>query len=153
MRRTVDASAEYERALIRARTSSPLKAKVARGERLGGPRVGERLVDGCYEDNNPQVVLVQRVVALRRQGQPFRSIRDQLMAEGFRGRRGSALRLATLFSIARWHVLNLARASSSIVPAYWRVPDKSKFTVQSFMLFSTRAIVPLMALAFTFNVT
>lgn len=105
MRHMVDAFAEYERALIRARTSSALKAKLARGERLGGPRVGERLVKGSYVPDENEGTLVRRVVELRQQGQTFRAIRAQLAAEGFQGRRNNPPRLATLFAIAQRHGL------------------------------------------------
>ncbi|KAA0240726.1 recombinase family protein [bacterium] len=100
MRHMIDAFAEYERALIGARTSSALKAKVARGERLGAARVGERLVGGSYEPEEKEAALVRRVMELRGQGRTFRAIRAQLVAEGFRGRQGRAPRLATVFAIA-----------------------------------------------------
>lgn len=103
MRRMVDAFAEYERALIRARTSSALQAKMARGERLGAARVGERLVSGRYEPDDNEAALAARAITLRQAGYSFREIRQQLHAEGFQSRRGQAPRLATLFTLVQRH--------------------------------------------------
>lgn len=99
MRRMVDAFAEYERALIGARTSSALRVKMARGERLGAARVGERLVAGCYESDEYERRLSERALALRQEGLSYRAIREQLTAEGFRNRKGRPPRLATLFAL------------------------------------------------------
>lgn len=101
MRRMVDAFAEYERALIRARTSSALQAKMARGERLGAARVGERLSQGRYESRLDEIELVTRAHELRERGLSLREIQLILAEEGHLSRRGNAPRLATIHALLR----------------------------------------------------
>jgi DNA invertase Pin-like site-specific DNA recombinase len=101
MRRMVDAFAEYERALIRARTSSALQAKMARGERLGAARVGERLSQGEYEPRAEELELIARSRELRQRGLSLREIQLILAEEGHLSRRGNAPRLATLHALLR----------------------------------------------------
>ena len=101
MRRMVDAFAEYERALIRARTSSALQAKMARGERLGAARIGERLSHGRYEPRPDEIELVMRSRELRQRGLSLREIQLLLAEEGHLSRRGNAPRLATLHALLR----------------------------------------------------
>jgi DNA invertase Pin-like site-specific DNA recombinase len=74
MRRMVDAFAEYERALIRSRTSAALRAKVARGERLGRPRYGWRVEDGELVPVEAEQAVVRQVADLRAQGLSQRAI-------------------------------------------------------------------------------
>ncbi len=99
MRTLMDAFAQYERALIRARTKAALRVKRARGERysrrapLGFRLEGERLV----EDATERAVL-ERVRALRSEGLSLARVASRLNAEGVKCRGG------------RWHVTSLARA-------------------------------------------
>jgi len=74
MRRMVDAFAEYERALIRSRTSAALQAKKARGERLGRPRYGWRVEDGELVPVEAEQAVVRQVADLRAQGLSQRAI-------------------------------------------------------------------------------
>lgn len=74
MRRMVDAFAEYERALIRSRTSAALQAKKARGERLGRPRYGWRVEDGELVPVEDEQAVVRQVADLRAQGLSQRAI-------------------------------------------------------------------------------
>lgn len=85
MRTMLDAFAQYERAVIRARTRAALQAKIAKGERVGRPKVP---VD--------QTVL-ERVRTMRDKGLSLRRIADLLNAEGIKARAG------------KWHVTTLAR--------------------------------------------
>jgi hypothetical protein len=59
MRRILDAFAEYERAMIRARTKAALQALAAQGVKLGPP---------CYGRTDDERALVARAVQLREQG-------------------------------------------------------------------------------------
>lgn len=100
MRSIVDAFAQYERALIRARTSAALRAKVARGEVPGGsPRIGQRvaacgrLTEACPEETGA----VELVGRLRAQGQGLREIARALDASPYRPRGG------------RWYPSTVAR--------------------------------------------
>jgi DNA invertase Pin-like site-specific DNA recombinase len=88
MRRMVDAFAEYERALIAARTRAAMGAKARRGEAVGHPRVGFRVVDGRPEADPAEAAMVARAVALRASGLPLRALAEALTGEGHRTRAG-----------------------------------------------------------------
>jgi DNA invertase Pin-like site-specific DNA recombinase len=99
MRTLIDAFAEYERALIRSRTTAALATKRARGERvsrrapLGYRFDGSRLV----EDTDERAILAP-VRELRGKGLSLERVAGILNAEGSACRGG------------RWHVTMLARA-------------------------------------------
>jgi len=89
MRRMVDAFAEYERAIIRARTRAALAVKRSKGEKTGGRcPFGYRLAaDGVHLEPEPRE---QRVVsllkALRAEGLSLRAIAERLNADGVQAR-------------------------------------------------------------------
>jgi len=88
MRRMVDAFAEYERAMIAARTKAALAVKRTRGEATSHAPYGWRAVDGrLVADAIEQAILV-RVRALRATGLTERAIVAALNAEGVRTRSG-----------------------------------------------------------------
>jgi len=90
MRRMIDAFAEYERALIAERTRAALRAKRARGERVGAVPYGHRLAgDGTHlvADRDEQRVIA-RARALRAEGCSYGAIAKQLTIEGFPTRMG-----------------------------------------------------------------
>jgi DNA invertase Pin-like site-specific DNA recombinase len=99
MRRMIDAFAEYERALIAARTRAALAVKAARGELVGAPRIGERVAaDGVHvERDAAEAEALALIAALRRQGMTIRGIADELTARGVPARGG------------RWHPTTIAR--------------------------------------------
>lgn len=100
MRRMVDAFAEYERALIAARTRAALAVKRSRGERVGAVPLGKRLAD----DGRALVVdadesrAVELVRELRAGGLTLRAIAAELDRRGLRTRTGKA-----------WHSQQVAR--------------------------------------------
>jgi DNA invertase Pin-like site-specific DNA recombinase len=106
MRVIVDAFAQYERDMIRARTAAALKAKRARGEKTGGAvPFGWRVA--CTEicDGKERKVLIAdaheqaaitRARELRAEGLGFRLIAQRLAAEGVRGRNCSVLAHTTI---------------------------------------------------------
>lgn len=101
MRRIVDAFAEYERALIRARTRAALAAKKARGERVGSVPYGYRLAaDGVHLEPEPAeqeaLALIRRY---RELGLSLREIGERLEARGILPRSGK-----------RWHPQTIKRA-------------------------------------------
>ncbi len=101
MRTMVDAFAQYERALIRARTSAALRAKRARGERTGGHvALGLRVMpDGVRVEAEPaEEVALRRIAELRADGATVRAIAERLNAEGVPARG------------TRWHATTVARA-------------------------------------------
>ena len=98
-RRMFDAFAEYERALIRARTRAALAVKRSRQERTGAVPFGYQLAgDGVHleERHDEQAVLVQ-IRALRSQRLSIRAIVQRLDEQGIRAR-GS-----------KWHPTTVAR--------------------------------------------
>lgn len=90
MRQIVDSFAEYERAVIRARTRAALAVKKARGERIGGIPYGYRLAaDGrMLEHDEAEQHVVDVIRAQRQAGETCRAIADALNGMGFRSRAG-----------------------------------------------------------------
>jgi DNA invertase Pin-like site-specific DNA recombinase len=76
MRRLVDAFAEYERAIIRARTSDALASKRRRGERTGHIPFGYKLArDGTHlEPSSHEQKLLKRIRAMRKADLSWRDI-------------------------------------------------------------------------------
>ena len=99
MRRMVDAFAEYEREIIRARTRAALAVKAARGERVGDIPLGSTLADdGVHlERDDAEAEAVERILALRAAGTSIRAIASRLNTDGVPAR-GS-----------RWHATSVAR--------------------------------------------
>jgi len=81
LRAMVRAFAEYERALIRARTSAALQAKRARGERAGQIPWGRTLVPDLAEQESIRVA-----TGLRAAGMAFGKIAEALTAGGHQPR-------------------------------------------------------------------
>jgi len=73
MRRIVDAFAEYERLLIKARTRAALAVKRSRGERTGDVPYGSQLAaDGVHLEPLPaEQRMVTSVRKARAAGRPF----------------------------------------------------------------------------------
>ena len=103
MRQIVDCFAEYERAIIRARTRAALAVKKARGERVGGIPFGYQLaVDGRLLEGHPEE---QRALALVRElraaGYTYRAIAEELNRQGFRSRTGGLWVRQSVHQLAR----------------------------------------------------
>jgi site-specific DNA recombinase len=98
-RRMFDAFAEYERALIRARTRAALAVKRSRKERTGAVPFGYRVAeDGVHlEQQQDEQAALAQVLALRTQRLSIRAIAQRLGEQGVRAR-GS-----------RWHPTTVAR--------------------------------------------
>ena len=102
MRRIIDAFAEYERLIIKARTRAALAAKKRRGQRTGGVPLGSDLVDdGARSKAGHPIALAanpgeQETVAMirlyREEGRSLRAIADELTAKG----------VPTKAGLARW---------------------------------------------------
>lgn len=90
MRGIVNVFAEYERGVIRARTTAALAAKRARGERTGELPYGYRLaVDGvALEADEAEQGVLQAVRELRAAGLSHRAIVRELGARGLVSRAG-----------------------------------------------------------------
>ena len=100
MRGIVDVFAQYERALIRARTKAALAVKKARGERTGSVPYGFRLsADSVHlEADDVEARAVALAKQLRAEGNTLRNVGARLLAEGFAPRGG-----------ATWHPDTVAR--------------------------------------------
>jgi site-specific DNA recombinase len=94
--------AEYERAMIEARTRATVAIKRAKGEAVGPAPFGMRAVDGArltlkgepvqvlVPDSGEQATIA-RILALHNEGLSYRDIASDLEAEGVKGRGGSPL--------------------------------------------------------------
>lgn len=103
LRRMVDAFAEYERSLIRARTRAALRVKKDRRERTGSVPYGLRLDDdGVHLVVHPEEARVVALVAAgRAAGRSLREIAAQLTEAGHRPRGGRSWHVQTIANIAR----------------------------------------------------
>jgi DNA invertase Pin-like site-specific DNA recombinase len=91
MRRMIDAFAEYERMVIKARTKAALAVKKARGERVGEVPYGHRAEGSRLVPDEAEAELVTIVVSLRAAGMSYRKIAAELEARGLRNRKGKPL--------------------------------------------------------------
>jgi DNA invertase Pin-like site-specific DNA recombinase len=95
MRRLIDSFAEYERALIAARTRAALAAKRRRAERISGHLpYGFKLAANArtLEPEDGEQAVVRLIRSLRASRMPFRRIAADLNARGLTTRSGSAWR-------------------------------------------------------------
>lgn len=90
MRRMVDAFAEYERLIIKARTRAALQAKKARGERTGAIPFGSSLAgNGKDLVGNPiEQAVIDEARALKTEGLSLRGVAQALAKRGFYSRNG-----------------------------------------------------------------
>lgn len=102
MRRIVDAFAEYERLMIRARTRAALGVKASRGERVGSIPYGYRLAaDGIHLEADPtEARAVALVRELRAEGLSLRAIGERLTLAGHTPRGGRSWHPDTIARIA-----------------------------------------------------
>jgi site-specific DNA recombinase len=100
MRTIVDAFAQYERALIGARTKAGMAVKRTRGERVGSVPLGFELgADGVHlVPNAAEAAAVARARELHALGLTLAAVAEQLGADGHRPRRGE-----------RWYPAQVAR--------------------------------------------
>lgn len=99
VRQVLGAIAQYERAVIRARTAAGRAQKAAAGGYAGGrPPYGMRAVDGELRPDPAEQAVVERVRAMRAEGRSLREIAAVLDAEGVRTKDGRT-----------WHPYAVAR--------------------------------------------
>ncbi len=103
MRRIVDAFAEYERQVIRARTRAALQAKRARGERAGNLPFGYVVADDGQtlipDPDEQETIRLAREI--RSRGCSYRAVVATLRDRGRVGRTGRPLGLKQVFSIIK----------------------------------------------------
>ena len=100
MRRMVDAFAEYERAMIAARTRAALAVKRARGEATSHAPYGWRAEGGRLVADATEQAVIARVRALRASGLSIREIAAALNAAGVRTRSGGEHNPRSVHTIA-----------------------------------------------------
>jgi len=100
MRTMVDAFAQYERALIGARTKAAMAVKKAKGELVGAVPYGWQLAaDGVtLEKNVGEQAVVEAVRTLRAEGLSLRAIAGELESRGLMARNGGS-----------WHAKQVSR--------------------------------------------
>jgi len=100
MRKMIDAFAEYERALIGARTKAAMAVKKAKGERVGAIPYGYQLAaDGkTLEAHEGERAVIATIRALRDEGLSLAAIAGELEARGLTPREGG-----------RWHKVRVWR--------------------------------------------
>ena len=88
MRQIIDAFAEYERALIRARTRAAMAAAKKRGQRVGRIPFGMALGDDgrTLVPNLEERAVLAEIHRLRSRGYALFSIAEELNARGWRNR-------------------------------------------------------------------
>jgi DNA invertase Pin-like site-specific DNA recombinase len=92
LRRVLDAVAEFERAMIRARTRAALTAKKAQGRRVGAVPFGFTLVDdGRLVANPAEQQAIAAAKRLRKRGKSLRDIAAALEKKGVRNKAGRPL--------------------------------------------------------------
>jgi DNA invertase Pin-like site-specific DNA recombinase len=103
MRQMVDCFAEYERAIIRARTRAALAVKKSRGERVGGIPFGFQLAsDGRTFDLHAEEQRALRLLReLRAAGSTYRAVAEELNRQGFRSRTGGLWVPQSVHQLAR----------------------------------------------------
>ena len=104
MRHLINAFAEYERALIGARTRAALRVKKARGERVGAIPFGYRVTEddpGRLEPDPGEQEVIRLVHELREEGLSLRAIDEELRGRGHEPRGGERWHVQTLSNIAR----------------------------------------------------
>lgn len=86
-RRILDAFSEYERLIIGQRTKAALKAKKARGERVGNIAFGYQLAaDGTLTEQPDEQAALAIIRDCRAAGYTLRAIADELNRQGIRTR-------------------------------------------------------------------
>jgi site-specific DNA recombinase len=102
LRTILDAAAQYERAMIRARTKGALQAKKSKGERVGTIPLGKQLgQDGQLVPCDAELVLAARARDLHAAGQSMASIARTLSSEGHRTRSGAPLHAVAVWRLVR----------------------------------------------------
>ena len=90
MRTVIDGAAQYERGLIRSRTTAALAAKAAKGERTGEVPYGFRVAaDGVHlERDEAEQAVLSAVAELRAAGMSQRAVARELTGRGLLSRAG-----------------------------------------------------------------
>jgi DNA invertase Pin-like site-specific DNA recombinase len=103
MRRMVDAFAEYERAVIAARTRAALAVKKARGESTGEAPYGYRAEAGRLVKDADEQAVIARVRQARAEGLTVREIAEGLRLAGVCSRGGRPIATSAVGVLVKDH--------------------------------------------------
>jgi DNA invertase Pin-like site-specific DNA recombinase len=103
MRRMIDAFAEYERLIIKARTKVALQAKKSRNERVGHIPFGQKLsANGTnLELHDEESVILKEMQRLRKRGKSIRDIAKTLNKKEKFNRKKSPWNEASVFRVLK----------------------------------------------------
>ena len=100
MRRMVEAFAEYERQVIKARTKAALATKAAKGEHISGlAPFGTKFDAGMVVADAEELGVLRDVEALHSKGATLRVIADELNSRGLKNRMGAPFSRQNVHSI------------------------------------------------------
>lgn len=110
MRQIIDAFAEYERALIRARTRAAMAAAKARGQRVGWIPYGSQLdsTGRFLEPNSDEQAVLAEVRRLRVRGGTMAGIAETLNQRGIRTRHGRPWQRSAIQQLLERHPAKIA---------------------------------------------
>ncbi len=103
MRRMIDAFAEYERLIIKARTKAALRVKKEKGQRVGHIPYGYKLApDGIHLDKNEQEqFIIKQMNSLQNRGYSIRDIAIKMNKKELFNRSQSKWNHASIFRILK----------------------------------------------------
>jgi len=93
--------ARFEKALIRSRIKAALAVKRSRGERVGAPPYGFRVVGKNLSPDDGESKVKQRLVELRALGLTIRAVREHATLEGLRNRAGKPFTIAAVHALVK----------------------------------------------------
>jgi DNA invertase Pin-like site-specific DNA recombinase len=103
MRRMVEAFAEYERQVIKARTKAALATKAAKGERISGlAPFGTRFESGMVVADAEELGVLRDVEALLATGWTMPAIAAELNRRGCKTRAGNPHTSKSVFRLVQW---------------------------------------------------
>ena len=104
MRNLLMSFATYERLLIGARTRAALRAKKAKGKRVGAIPYGYRLAkDGeTLRPDETEQTVIRLVKRMREAGETLREIAEELTRRAFATRTGGYWHVQTISNIAQY---------------------------------------------------
>lgn len=103
MRRILDAAAELERGMIRARVAAGMAAAKRKGRHMGRAPFGWRIDarTGALTPDDAEQAVIQRIDAARAAGLSWRAVAAVLNAAGLRTRAGCEWRCGTTYKTAK----------------------------------------------------
>ena len=92
---------QWEREVIGERTSAALQHKISQGHHVGSPGLGYKMTDGLLEEDQAELEVVRRIIALRASGLTLQAIADQMNKEGVSTKRNGKWHPSTVTYILK----------------------------------------------------